>query len=110
MANGGKAADIASTYIQVLITLASGIIAAIIGFYPTLLDIKGFNFLTLHCSLSFLVASIIAGLIALGGLINALITKEKPTDENYVRYPALIQLVLFGIGIVFLFLSLPFSK
>jgi hypothetical protein len=110
MVDTGKAADIASTYIQVLITLASGIIVAIIGFYPTLLDIQKFNFLILHISLAFFVVSIVAGLMGLGGLINALVRKDIPTDESYVRYPALIQLVLFGIGIIFLFLSLPFSK
>jgi hypothetical protein len=54
-----------STYVQVLIGLASGIIAALIGFYPTLLGIKYFNFLLLKVALGCFGFSIVGGLIGL---------------------------------------------
>jgi hypothetical protein len=66
---GQKSVDVASTYIQVLITLSSAIIAAVLGFYPTLLEIPYFNFLFLKVALMFFGASIVGGLVGLGALI-----------------------------------------
>jgi len=103
-----KAIDIASTYINILITLSSAIIAAIIGFYPTLLKIQDFNFEFLRISLVFFMFSIFSGLFALGGLVSA--TKEDsgtPTSSVGARIPTIIQLITFGLGILFLLLTLP---
>lgn len=64
--SGQKAVDVTSTYIEVLIALSSGIIDAVLGFYPDLLKIPNFNFLYLKIALLFFGFSIIAGLLGLG--------------------------------------------
>jgi hypothetical protein len=99
-----KAVDVASTYIQVLIGLASGIIAAILGIYPNLLTITTLNFFSLQLSLAFFGFSTFAGLAGLGGLITMTGRDgvKIPTNSNWVMFPTAIQFVLFGLGIFFL--------
>jgi hypothetical protein len=86
-----KAIDIASTYVQVLITLSTAIFAAIIGFYPTLLTIDTFNFDFLHYSLFVFMISIFCGLCGLGGLVSSTNkdTEIEPTSTLQTRIPTL---------------------
>lgn len=99
-----KAVDIASTYVQVLIGLASGIITAVLAFYP---DIKQNTMIDpqfLKIALSVLGGSIIFGLIGLGGLVNSTANADKKTPTNTLgtRFPVTIQLIAFGLGMVIL--------
>ena len=104
-----KAIDIASTYMQVLITLSSGILAAIIGFYPTLLTLEGFSFQFLTFSLAAFVISIFFGLVGLGALVIATnnVAVSSPTSKKLVRFPTCVQLGSFFVGICLLFFTLP---
>ena len=104
---GEKSADVASTYIQVLITLSSGIIAAVLAFYPDLLKIPNFNFLLLKISLLFFGSSIIAGLIGLGGLITKISSDAIPGEARLVNIPVAFQFILFGLGIFMVLFVIP---
>src|SRR5919108_2267106 len=89
-----KAVDIASTYHQVLIGLASGIITAVLGIYPNLLTITTLNFLWLQMSLICFGCSVFAGLMALGGLVTSTAKKQKdpiPTNSLGARIPGTFQ-------------------
>ena len=63
--------DVSSTYIQVLIGLASGIITATLGL-STLVGLDGFNSILLKISLFSFGLSIVSGIIGLGGLVAAI--------------------------------------
>ena len=103
-----KAVDIASTYVEVLIGLASGLITALLGIYAFLVPIPNINFLFLKISLIFFGISIIGGLFGLGGLVNATAGSSPiPTNARSVRGFVLVELVAFGIGIILLILVFP---
>jgi hypothetical protein len=106
---GQKSVDVASTYVEVLIGLASGIIVAIIGFYPTLLTIKDFDFLLLKISLSLFGGSIAFGLAGLGSLVKAISEYDIdiPPSKTRVNMVVLVQLGLFVIGIFLMIYILP---
>jgi hypothetical protein len=107
--SAAKAADIASTYVQVLIGLASGLITAALGIYPFLIPIAGMNFTLFKASMICFGISLIAGLFGLGGLVNATAGKRTvPTNEGMVRAPVTIQLAMFGIATALLIMAFPF--
>jgi hypothetical protein len=58
---GLKSVEVTSTYVQVLVGLASGIITAVLAVSPDL-ELVGLNSILLKVSLGFLGSSIIAGL------------------------------------------------
>ena len=99
-----KAVDVASTYIQVLIGLASGIITAVLAFYPNIIATPEFDLGNLKYALIILGISVIFGLIGLGGLINATASSNNktPTNATSTRIPVLLQLITFGVGIMYL--------
>jgi hypothetical protein len=104
----GKAVDIVSTYEQVLIGLASGLVVGVLAIYPSLLPISGFNNFYLKISLICFGLSMGGGLFGLQGLVTATPTNAAiPTDSKKVRIPVIVQLVMFGSGIVFMILSFP---
>jgi hypothetical protein len=104
---GQKSVEVASTYIQVLITLSSAIIAAVLGFYPTLLDIPQFNFFFLKIALMFFGASIIGGLVGLGALISKISSDSIPAQATMVNLPVAFQFILFGLGIFVMLFVIP---
>jgi hypothetical protein len=106
---GLKSVDVASTYVQVLIGLGSGIITAIIGFYPTLLKIDNFNFLPLKISMICFGISIGCGLLGLGSIVNVMTTdtRSDPPNAKRVRFPVMVQFILFFAGILMLFFTMP---
>ena len=107
--SAAKAVDIASTYVQVLIGLASGLITAVLGIYPFLMPIAGMNFSLLKISIVCFGISLIAGLFGLGGLVNATAGKNVvPTNAGMARAPVIVQLIMFGIATALLILAFPF--
>lgn len=105
-----KSIEIASTYVQVLIGLASGIITAVLAVSPDL-EIVGLNSILLKISLGFLGSSIIAGLFGLGALVGSTSDENdaKPLRGGLVTKPVTAQLVLFGIGISMMVYVVPTS-
>ena len=104
-----KSVEIASTYAQVLIGLASGIITAVLAVSPDILKVEGLNVEHLKISLSVLAASIIAGLIGLGALVSSTSeeNKDNPIRLNEVTIPMFAQLILFGLGIGLIVFVIP---
>jgi uncharacterized membrane protein len=109
---GQKSVEVSSTYIQVLIGLALGIIAALIGLYPTLLGIKHFDFTLMKVALGCLGFSIVGGLIGLGTLIVAISKTQNdiPPSKVEVNIPVIFQFVLFAVGILLMLVVLPIPR
>jgi hypothetical protein len=104
-----KAIEIASTYEEVLIGLASGLIFGVLAVYTYLLPVSGFNFDNLRISLICFGLSIFGGLFGLQGLVTTTPGKDAiPTDSLLVRIPVIVQLVTFGLGTLFMLLSFPY--
>jgi hypothetical protein len=106
---GQKSVEVASTYIQVLIGLGSGIIAAVLGFIPNILTIDTFNFLYLKFSLIGFGVSIVSGLFGLGALVSET-TKLKcqaPPNARRVRIPVMCQFIAFAAGIILMLYVIP---
>lgn len=109
---GLRSIEIASTYVQVLIGLASGIITAVLAVSPDL-ELVGLNSILLKVSLGILGSSIVAGLFGLGGLVGSTAESDekvpKPLETKRVTIPTTAQLFLFGIGIVMMVIVFPTS-
>lgn len=107
---GQKLVDVISTYIQVLIGLASGIITAILAFYSDISVVPNLAILFLKYGLIALVASIVFGLVSLGGLIgNIAMGSNDPSKVLSVRIMTILQFVGFAIGIGLIVFSIPDS-
>lgn len=106
---GQKSVDIASTYIQVLIGLASGIITAVLAFYSDISKITNFDLPLLKISLGLFGISIGGGLLGLGALVNSIANSNNaiPTNSSSVMAFVTLQFVAFGLGITLVILSLP---
>lgn len=104
-----KSVEVASTYAQVLIGLASGIITAVLAVSPDLLKLEGLNPVNLKISLSVLAASIVTGLIGLGALVSMTAEDNEvtPVKNNLVTIPIFLQLVLFAVGIGLIVYVIP---
>ena len=100
-----KTIDVTSTYIQVLLGLASGIIAAVLAFYSNIIRIEGINLDLLRISLLSFVCSVVAGLFSYTTLISAIEEKDEPIDDRNVRVCVICQIIAFGIGLALVFWS-----
>ncbi|MDE2590868.1 MAG: hypothetical protein KGL95_14530, partial [Patescibacteria group bacterium] len=96
---GLKAVDVASTYIQVLIGLASGIITAALAFYSDISKIPNFDLHFLKISFIFFGISICGGLCGLGGLVDSTANPKvsSPTDSRSAMVCVAIQFVGFAL-------------
>lgn len=103
-----KSIDVASTYVQVLIGLSSGIITATLG-----LSIFTVNsILTLYIitgALACFGVSIVGGLFGLGALVTEITINNNPTSARRVNIPVFCQLTLFAIGIFLLLISIFYN-
>jgi hypothetical protein len=78
-----KAVDVVSAYIQILIGLASGIIAAVLAFYSNISQVQHLNVIIFQASLICLFISAAAGLVSYMTLTNAIGPKRQTAAESY---------------------------
>ncbi len=111
-----KAIDIATTYSQILITLASGTIVVVLAVNRISSSLPRNSLTLLALSLVAFAISILSGLLELGGIIGVLQYgrsdgNRKPLTpyDSYVKWTALIQLLSYFVGVGLVAMAVVYS-